>query len=44
MIQLMIQSYLMGHADIQTTANIYSHTDKELFDAAAEKILAYAGR
>ena len=25
-------------------ANIYSHTDEELIDAAAEKILAYAGR
>lgn len=42
-VDLKTASYLMGHADIQTTANIYSHTDGELIDAAAEKIRRYAG-
>lgn len=34
-------SYLMGHADIQTTANIYAHMDSELVEGAAEKINAF---
>lgn len=42
-VDLKTASYLMGHADITTTANIYSHTDAELVQAAAEKIRAYAG-
>ena len=42
-VDLKTASYLMGHADIQTTANIYSHTDAELVENAAEKIRAYAG-
>lgn len=42
-VDLKTASYLMGHKDITTTANIYSHTDTELVQAAAEKIRAYAG-
>ncbi len=42
-VDLKTASYLMGHADIQTTANIYSHTDGELIDTTAEKIRRYAG-
>jgi integrase len=42
-VDLKTASYLMGHADITTTANIYSHTDTELVEAAADKIRAYAG-
>ena len=34
-------SYLMGHRDITTTANIYAHMDLELVDGAAEKINAF---
>lgn len=41
-VDLKTASYLMGHSDIQTTANIYSHTDAELIGAAAEKIKRYA--
>lgn len=42
-VDLKTASYLMGHADIQTTANIYSHTDDALVDVAAQKICAYTG-
>ncbi len=42
-VDLKTASYLMGHSDISTTANIYSHTDGEMLQAAAEKIRAYAG-
>lgn len=41
-VDLKTASYLMGHADITTTANIYSHTDDELIERAAEKICAYS--
>lgn len=37
-------SYLMGHADIQITANIYAHMDMELVEGAAEKINAFHAR
>jgi len=36
-----IASYLMGHADIQTTANIYTHTGETDAQTAAVKINAY---
>lgn len=38
-----IASYLMGHADIQTTANIYTHTGEEEAAAAAISINQYRG-
>lgn len=28
----------MGHSDIKTTANIYTHIEKQQIDKAAEKI------
>jgi site-specific recombinase XerD len=31
-------SKLMGHADIRTTANIYTHQDNETLRQAAEKM------
>jgi integrase len=41
-INLKTVSYLMGHADIQTTANIYSHVDGVLINDASKKINNYA--
>ncbi len=35
--------YLMGHADIQMTANIYTHVDFEIIEEAAAKMSASAG-
>jgi integrase len=39
-----IASYLMGHADIQTTANIYTHTGEDDALAAATNINAYRSK
>lgn len=33
-----VAKYLMGHADIQTTANIYTNTTEQVIDEAAKKI------
>ncbi len=43
-IPINIASYLMGHADIQTTANIYTHTDEEDAISAAISINQYRGK
>lgn len=37
-----VAKYLMGHSDISTTANIYTHENDEIIDNAAELIKIYA--
>lgn len=39
-IDIRTAQYLMGHADIKMTANIYTHADEETIKMAAEKINA----
>ncbi len=40
-IDIRVAQYLMGHADIQMTANIYTHTDTDIIVNAAKKINAF---
>jgi integrase len=41
-VPLNVAKYLMGHTDVSTTANIYTHTTKGMLDEAAEKINRHA--
>ena len=38
-VDIRMAQYLMGHADIKLTANIYTHTDTEMIVKVAEKII-----
>lgn len=40
-VELTVASALMGHADIQTTANIYNDVQQEQKELAAQKVAAY---
>lgn len=42
-VTLNVAKYLMGHADVTVTANIYTHTTEDMIQDAAEKIRFLAG-
>lgn len=43
-VPLNVAKYLMGHSDIQTTANIYTDTTDYIIEDAADKINAKIGQ
>ncbi|MCD7887074.1 MAG: site-specific integrase [Clostridiales bacterium] len=42
-VSLNVAKYLMGHADVSVTANIYTHATEDVVQDAGEKIKALAG-
>lgn len=42
-VPLNVAKYLMGHADISTTANIYTHTTDDVIQDAADKMETFTG-